>query len=83
MRFVRCLVVCAVIAGTCLAQLPEFYKRVNRVTWLVKALTTRCRAGSSSVFPISVSAATALSKGNTAARPYPLKRGALRAASAI
>jgi len=37
-RFVRCLVVCAVIAGTCLAQLPEFYKRVNRVTWLVKAL---------------------------------------------
>ena len=38
MRFLRCLVVCAVIAGTCLAQLPEFYKRVNRVTWLVKAL---------------------------------------------
>jgi hypothetical protein len=29
---------CAVIAGTCLAQLPEFYKRLNRVTWLGKAL---------------------------------------------
>ena len=38
MRFLRCLTVCTVIAGTCLAQLPEFYKRVNRVTWLVKAL---------------------------------------------
>jgi hypothetical protein len=37
-RFLRCLIVCAVIAGTCLAQLPEFYNRVNRVTWLVKAL---------------------------------------------
>ena len=38
MRFLRCLVVSAAVAGTCLAQLPEFYKRVNRVTWLVKAL---------------------------------------------
>ena len=38
MRFLRCLVVCAVIAGTCFPQLPEFYKRVNRVTWLVKSL---------------------------------------------
>ena len=38
MRFVRCLIMCAVIAGTCWAQLPEFYKRVDRVTWLVKAL---------------------------------------------
>ena len=37
MKFLRWLVVCAV-AGTCFAQLPEFYKRVNRVTWLVKAL---------------------------------------------
>jgi hypothetical protein len=37
-KFLRWLVVCAVIAGTCFAQLPEFYKRVNRVTWLVKAL---------------------------------------------
>jgi catechol 2,3-dioxygenase-like lactoylglutathione lyase family enzyme len=37
-RFLRGLVVCAVIAGTCFAQLPEFYKRVNRVIWLVKAL---------------------------------------------
>src|ERR1700719_2370854 len=37
-RFLRCLLVCAVIARACLAQLPEFYKRVNRVTWLVKAL---------------------------------------------
>jgi glyoxalase/bleomycin resistance protein/dioxygenase superfamily protein len=40
MRFLRCLAVCAVMAGSCLAQLPEFYKRVNRVTWLVKNLDT-------------------------------------------
>ena len=38
MRFLRYLVVCAVMADICLAQLPEFYQRVNRVTWLVKAL---------------------------------------------
>src|SRR5579872_1681494 len=37
-RFLRCLIVCTVVAATCLAQLPEFYKRVNRVTWLVKTL---------------------------------------------
>jgi len=37
-RFLRCIVVCAVASGTCLAQLPDFYKQVNRVTWLVKAL---------------------------------------------
>lgn len=36
MRFFRYAVVCTAMAGTCLAQLPEFYKRVNRVTWLVK-----------------------------------------------
>ena len=38
MRFLRCLVGCAVMAGSCFAQLPEFYKRVNRVIWVVKSL---------------------------------------------
>jgi methylmalonyl-CoA/ethylmalonyl-CoA epimerase len=37
-KLLRCLVLCAVITGVCFAQLPEFYKRVNRVTWLVKTL---------------------------------------------
>ena len=38
MRFLCCLVGCAVMADGCFAQLPEFYKRVNRVIWLVKSL---------------------------------------------
>lgn len=38
MRFLRCLVGCAVMGASCFAQLPEFYKRVNRVIWLVKSL---------------------------------------------
>ena len=38
MTFFRCLVVCATMAGTCHAQLPDFYKKVNRVTWVVKNL---------------------------------------------
>ncbi len=38
MRFLRCFVMCAVMAANCLGQLPEFYKRVNRVIWLVKTL---------------------------------------------
>lgn len=38
MRLLRCLVGCAVMAGSCWAQLPECYKRVNRVIWLVKSL---------------------------------------------
>ena len=37
-RFLRCLVMCTVLACTCFAQLPDFYKRVNRVTWVVKSL---------------------------------------------
>jgi methylmalonyl-CoA/ethylmalonyl-CoA epimerase len=37
-RFLRCLVMCAVMAANCLGQLPDFYKRVNRVIWLVKTL---------------------------------------------
>src|SRR5271167_4836655 len=37
-RFLRCLIGCAVMAGSCFAQLPDFYKRVNRVIWLVKSL---------------------------------------------
>ena len=36
MRLLRCLVVCTAVAGTCLAEMPDFYKRVSRVTWLVK-----------------------------------------------
>ncbi len=36
MTFSSCLVVCAALAGTCLAQMPDFYKKVNLVTWLVK-----------------------------------------------
>jgi hypothetical protein len=36
--FLRCLAVCAAVAGPCLAEMPDFYKRVNRVTWLVKNL---------------------------------------------
>jgi len=28
--------VCTAVAGTCLAEMPDFYKRVSRVTWLVK-----------------------------------------------
>jgi methylmalonyl-CoA/ethylmalonyl-CoA epimerase len=35
-RFLRCLVACAAMAGTCLAEMPDFYKKVSRVTWLVK-----------------------------------------------
>ena len=34
--FLRCLAVCAAVAGPCLAEIPAFYKRVNQVTWLVK-----------------------------------------------
>ena len=32
----RCLVVCAAMASTSLAEMPDFYKKVNRVIWLVK-----------------------------------------------
>jgi Glyoxalase/Bleomycin resistance protein/Dioxygenase superfamily len=38
LKLLRVLTVCVFTVGTCLAQLPEFYKRVNRVTWLVKSL---------------------------------------------
>ena len=34
----RYLVVCLTLAGTCLAEMPEFYKKVSRVTWVVKDL---------------------------------------------
>ncbi len=36
MRLLRCLVVVLSIAGTCSAQLPDYYKTVNRVTWVVR-----------------------------------------------
>lgn len=38
MKLLRYLVVCAALAGPCLAEMPEFYKKVNRVTWLVKSM---------------------------------------------
>jgi methylmalonyl-CoA/ethylmalonyl-CoA epimerase len=38
LKLLRVFIVCVFMVGTCLAQLPAFYKRVNRVTWLVKSL---------------------------------------------
>ena len=35
MRLLRCLVVVLSLVGTCSAQLPDYYKTVNRVTWVV------------------------------------------------
>ena len=34
-KLIRCLVVVSSLEGTCLAQLPAYYKTVNRVTWVV------------------------------------------------
>jgi glyoxalase/bleomycin resistance protein/dioxygenase superfamily protein len=34
MKLLRCLAVMYVLLGTCHAQLPEYYKTINRVTWL-------------------------------------------------
>jgi catechol 2,3-dioxygenase-like lactoylglutathione lyase family enzyme len=36
MRLLRTLAVFAAMAGACAAQLPDFYKKVGRVTWVVK-----------------------------------------------
>lgn len=36
MKLLRYLAVTLFLAGTCFAQLPEYYKSVNRVTWLVQ-----------------------------------------------
>ena len=36
MRLLRCLVVVFSLAGTCPAQLPAYYKTVNRLTWVVE-----------------------------------------------
>ena len=35
MRLLRCLAVVLSLVGTCLAQLPDYYKTVSRVTWVV------------------------------------------------
>lgn len=35
MRFLQCLAAAFSLAGICAAQLPEYYKTVNRVTWVV------------------------------------------------
>ena len=35
MRLLRCLAVALSLAGTCFAQLPGYYRTVNRVTWVV------------------------------------------------
>jgi hypothetical protein len=35
LRLLRCLVVVFPLLGTCSAQLPDYYKTVNRVTWVV------------------------------------------------
>ena len=34
-RLIRCLGIAFSLAGTCSAQLPAYYKTVNRVTWVV------------------------------------------------
>ena len=36
MKLLRCLVVVFSLAGTCPAQLPAYYKTVNRLTWVVE-----------------------------------------------
>ena len=36
MKLLRCFAVIAALAGTCYAQLPNFYKQVNSVTWVVQ-----------------------------------------------
>ena len=38
LRLASCLFLCAVTTVDCAAQLPDYYKRVNRVTWLVKSM---------------------------------------------
>ena len=35
MRLLRCLAVVGLLAAECPAQLPDYYKAVNRVTWVV------------------------------------------------
>jgi hypothetical protein len=35
LRLLRCFVVVFFLVGTCSAQLPDYYKTVNRVTWVV------------------------------------------------
>jgi len=35
LRLVRCLVILYSLAATCPAQLPDYYKSVARVTWVV------------------------------------------------
>ena len=32
----RCLLACLALAGSCFAEMPEFYKKVSRVIWVVK-----------------------------------------------
>jgi len=34
MKLLRCLAVMCFLAGSCYAQLPEYYQTINRVTWL-------------------------------------------------
>lgn len=34
MKLLRCLAVMCFLAGTCHAQLPEYYQTINRVTWI-------------------------------------------------
>ena len=36
MKLLRCLVLVFSLAGTCAAQLPDYYKTVNRITWVVE-----------------------------------------------
>ena len=38
MRMLRTLAVFTAMAGVCAAQLPDFYKKVARVTWVVKSI---------------------------------------------
>jgi methylmalonyl-CoA/ethylmalonyl-CoA epimerase len=35
MKLLRCLAVMCFLAGTCHAQLPEYYQTINRVTWIL------------------------------------------------
>jgi len=38
MNVLRCSVVFAAVAGICSGQAPDFYKKISRVTWVIKSL---------------------------------------------